>query len=225
MRNSLKTLGIKMNILKIFFSTIIKLLFTLLFVTLLYFFIASLLTFFPTKPNSTKAPKSKTIYLLYSQMHSDIVFNVQDINLTDLKEFNSKKRGYLAFGWGDKETYLNTPTWDDLKISTALKALFINTPSIMHVQYYKDIHIYQDIKTIRLTKEQFRRVINHIYASFKSPKKIYRGYGEDDYFYSSERDYNLFNTCNSWTGEMLREANVSMSIWTPLSQNIIKVLP
>jgi len=214
-----------MNILKKFFSTIVKLLLTLLFITLLYFSIAYLLTFFPTKSSSTKEPKSKTIYLLYSQIHSDIVFKIQDLNLTYLKEFNSKKRGYIAFGWGDKETYLNTPTWDDLKISTALKALFINTPSIMHVQYYKNIHIYQDVKMIQLTKEQFKEVKNNIYASFKSPKKIYRGYGEDDYFYSSKRYYNLFNTCNSWTGEILREANVSMSIWTPLSQNIINVLP
>jgi len=35
-----------------------------------------------------------------------------------------KKGDWLAFGWGDKGFYLNTPTWADLKFSTAVKAAF-----------------------------------------------------------------------------------------------------
>ncbi|HOB24230.1 MAG TPA: DUF2459 domain-containing protein, partial [Kaistella sp.] len=31
---------------------------------------------------------------------------------------------YLAIGWGDKGFYLDTPTWADLKFSTAFKAAF-----------------------------------------------------------------------------------------------------
>lgn len=31
---------------------------------------------------------------------------------------------YIAFGWGDKGFYLDTPTWADLKFSTAFKAAF-----------------------------------------------------------------------------------------------------
>ncbi|RUM71342.1 MAG: hypothetical protein DSZ07_00665, partial [Sulfurovum sp.] len=53
----------------------------------------------------------------------------------------------------------------------------------------------------------------------------YQGYGRDDLFYPSIYKYNLFNTCNTWTGDQLREANVSISYWTPLSSNIIDSLP
>ena len=47
---------------------------------------------------------------------------------------------YVAFGWGDRGFYLETPTWDDLKYSTVLKALFWHSPAVMHVSFYKNTY-------------------------------------------------------------------------------------
>ena len=42
---------------------------------------------------------------------------------------------YLAFGWGDKGFYLDTPEWSDLKASTAFKAAFALGNSAMHTTF------------------------------------------------------------------------------------------
>jgi uncharacterized protein (TIGR02117 family) len=193
----------------------------------LYFTTAFLLTLFPTKPKNSN--QNQIIYLIYNDMHSDIVLELNATN-TDWKKYLSPllqyKNGYLSFGWGDKETYINTPTWNELSISTTLKALFVNTPSLMHVSHISDINDYQAIKKIHISKEQLTALEKNILKSFDlNADKNYKAYSHDDLFYPSNYKYNLFNTCNTWTGETLREANISMSYWTPLSQNVIDSLP
>ena len=201
------------------------LIFILLVITL-YFAIAFLLTFFPTKPKNLN--QNQTIYLLYNNMHSDIVLELN--NTTEdwrrhLSPLINNKNGYLSFGWGDKETYINTPTWDELSILTTVKARFINTPSFMHVSHISDINRYQKIKKLKISKEQLSKLEKNILKSFNlNTYKNYKAYTHNDLFYPSNYKYNLFYTCNTWTGETLREANISMSYWTPLSKNVIDSL-
>ena len=209
---------------------ILKFLLFITFITILYFLTAYLLVFLPTTKEEKEQKRDEEIYILYDTMHSDIVLNIKSINnkkLTiELRSLINKREGYLAFGWGDKETYLNTPTWNDIKISTSLKALFINTHSLMHISFYKDINRFRHIKNIKLSKKGKEKLENSILKSFNlETNERYQGYGRDDFFYPSVYKYNLFNTCNTWTGDRLREANVSMSYWTPLSSNIIDSLP
>ena len=167
--------------------------------------------------------QENTIHLLYSTIHSDIVFNIKDINLSRFPEFKQKK-GYLAFGWGDKETYLSTPNIDDIKLSTSLKALFINTPSLMHVSYIHNILRYRDIKKIKLSDTQKEHLKVSIMQSFSVKKTSYKGYDKEDFFYTAKAKYNLVNTCNTWTGDQLRESNVSMAYWTPFVWSVTNSL-
>lgn len=213
-------------------SHLFKKAFTMLLLLLssvpLYIIIAFSLTFFPANTNNL-TNKNKSVYILYDEMHSDIVFNIKDLSQPWAqllpKLLKEKKEGYIAFGWGDKETYLHTPTWNDLKTSTALQALFTNTPSLMHVSYYRHLHHFKNLKKIALSKEQQRRLEANIIKSFDFKGKYYRGYRDNDLFYTSPYIYNLFNTCNTWTGDTLRDANITVSYWTPFSQNIIHSLP
>ena len=212
------------------FFKLIKIIFTLLLLILipiiLYISTAFLFARFPTQHNVTK--NKERVYIIYDEAHSDLAFNLETLSEEWIKNIpivKNKKRGYIAFGWGDKETYLNTPTWDKLKLSTALKALFINTPSLMHVSYYHDIRYYRGVKAIKIDKNQSKKIKETILKSFNFDKTSHKGYGRNDIFYASDYSYNLFHTCNTWTGDTLRDANVSMSYWTPFSQNIIKSLP
>jgi len=209
---------------------ILKFLLFIIFITTLYFLTAYSLTFLLSTKGENKKKKDQTIYILYDSMHSDIVLEIKSINNKKLKtkpvSFSRDREGYLSFGWGDKETYLNTPTWNDIQLSTSLKALFINTPSLMHVTFYKNIHRFKNIKTIKLSQKGKEVLESSILKSFNlESNNSYKGYGKDDFFYPSIYNYNLFNTCNTWTGDRLREANVSMSYWTPLSSTVIDSLP
>ena len=163
-------------------------------------------------------------------MHSDIVINIEESKYDWQKLLprllENKTRGYLAFGWGDSETYLNTPTWSDLKTSTALKALFINTPSLVHVAYYRRVDRFRYIKSIKVSLSQKDEIERKILESF-GDKIVFkeRGDGYNNIFYNSPYKYNLIKTCNTWTGDILRESNVTMSYWTPFSLNVIDALP
>lgn len=208
---------------KLFFAFLL-----LLSAICLYFFTAFCLTFFPANRNVFNLDKNQTIYLLYDKMHTDIVFDLTSTtqpwaNL--MPTLIPRQRGYIAFGWGDKETYLGRTTWDELKTTTALKALFLNTPSLMHVSYYYRIDYFKNLKTIHLSKEQQIVLEKAILKSFDFNKKSYKGYWSHDLFYSSPYQYNLCHTCNTWTGDRLRDANITISYWTPLSQNLLLSLP
>ena len=201
-------------------------------VSILFFYtvLAYLFMLFPSNGSTTDKPKEQKIYILYDSMHTDIVLNLEsskiDWNRLLPEVVQGRKKGYLGFGWGDKETYLNTPTWDDLKYSTALKALFLNTLSLLHVGYYRDIHRYQEVKEVALTQKQFEALEQGLKREFsKKPHYESKGFGSDDSFYTSNRAYNAIKTCNSWSGDRLREANISMSYWTPFSFNVLGSLP
>ena len=196
----------------------------------LYVLLAYTLMFFPSKGSQTNSPKEQKIYILYDSMHTDIVLNLESSKIGWNKllpeVIQERKKGYIGFGWGDKETYLNTPTWDDLKISTALKALFLNTPSLLHVGYYRDIHRYQELKEVSLTQKQFDTLEQNLKREFdKKPQYEAKGFSRDDAFYASNRSYNAIDTCNTWSGDRIRESNIRMSYWTPFSFNVVGVLP
>lgn len=210
------------------FQRLFSLLLLLLGSIFLYLFTAFCFMFFPAHTSSTNVNKDKTIYILYDEMHSDIVLNLKDTTQPWEDLFPTlirEKKGFIAFGWGDKETYLNTPTWDKLKLSTALKALFINSPSLVHVSYYPHLKHFQNLKRVALTKAQQRALEASIFKSFNFKGETYKGHRFNDLFHSSSYTYNLLNTCNTWTGETLRDANISVSYWTPFSQNLIGSLP
>ena len=210
-----------------------KLKFILIFVTLLltpillFFIVAHTLTFFPDQQKKS-LKNVEEVYILYNEMHSDIVLKIDDLDRAfkeHLKDVVQNREGYLAFGWGDRETYLNTPTWDDMKLSTTFNALFVNTPSVLHVHFYKEVKRFKNLKTVWLSKGQKELLITTVLKSFDMSEGSHKGYGKNDFFYPSVYRYNLFNTCNTWTGDRLRDANISVSYWTPLSYQVIDSLP
>ena len=220
-----------MRIKPVIFLKFTKKVFTtlILFLTLtaLYISTAFILSLFPSNYKST-INKEEKVYIIYDNVHSDIAFNLEEISdewIKNLPLVKNKKEGYIAFGWGDKETYLNTPTWSEIKISTSFNALFINTPSLMHITYYPNIKYFIGVKSIEVSKNQKKKIKESILKSFNFKEKVHKGYSYNDLFYTSPYKYNLINTCNTWTGDILRESNITMSYWTPFSNNVINSLP
>lgn len=139
----------------------------------------------------------------------------------------SRAGNYLAFGYGNREFYLNTPAWKDLTARRALGAAFGNGPSLIHAYHERDPQSDQDRRPVVLSRDQYRRLSAFILASFDRDKTgrtiplIGRGYGADDVFYEARGGYNLFYTCNEWTGSALRAAGVRIGLWTPFSQSVM----
>ena len=134
---------------------------------------------------------------------------------------------YVAFGYGNREFYLNTPTWADLSLKTAFAAAVGGGPSLMHVDHAPLPVADEYHRPMVLGRDQYRRLVGYIADSFqldadgRSMPLLGRGYGGSDAFYESRRAYNFVRTCNEWTGEALRTAGVRMGVWTPLAQSIM----
>src|SRR5687767_14278878 len=97
-----------------------------------------LLGFVPINNDYLPPPKDDrvTLFVRTNEVHTDIVMPVVHeelgIDWRDVfppKHFraNVRQDKYVAVGWGNRGFFVETPTWADLKISTAATALF--TPS------------------------------------------------------------------------------------------------
>lgn len=81
------------------------------------------------RANSTHTDQGNIdIFLLSNGVHTDIAMPLHNkefdwrtiVSPTDTRK--ATPADYVAFGWGDHGFYLETPTWADLTVPTALKA-------------------------------------------------------------------------------------------------------
>jgi uncharacterized protein (TIGR02117 family) len=209
--------------------------FTFLGLILLYIFIALQLTIFPANEDYEPPTSGIAIYIVSNNVHTDFVLPVytpqkdweKNFPFTDFSYADSACK-YISFGWGDKEFYLNTPTWSDFKSDIAIKALFFSSASLMHITYLKNIPIESDLsKKILITKEQYRILINYLDHSFIKDKK--GGYvlikvpfrSSNENYYESGENYNFINTCNNWTNQGIKLMGIKTATWAPFDRSIL----
>lgn len=194
--------------------------------------------FFPqqaTLPH--QKPLNATISLTHDFAHVNFLIDLTTSTLDWqdlLPNLIPENKGHLLIGWGEKQVYMTTPTWADLRASVAISALMINTPSIMHV-HYLPYHPNQQLHVtpLLLSDASVATIEQQIVNSFatgankqnNTPQLLSPGYGANDQFYYAEGSYNLFSTCNTWVGNILHKAGISVSRWTPFSYNVIYSIP
>lgn len=178
--------------------------------------------------------KDVTIYIKTNGVHTDIVVPVkndqmdwsQDIRFENTVSKDSVEK-FVAFGWGDKGFYLETPTWGDLTFKTAFKAAFALSTAAIHATFYKEMNEGKDCIKINISKQQYQRLIAYITRSLKrdsTGKVIYiqtnAVYGKDDAFYDAGGSYSLFHTCNTWSNNALKKCGQKACLWTPFDTGI-----
>lgn len=195
----------------------------------LLLYVISVLLISRISVNSDVSQQSEEIeiFILSNGVHADIVVPVksQVIDWSENVKFQHTKAGdtvakYLAFGWGDKGFYLSTPTWADLKFSTAFNAASGLSTAAMHCTFYRKMEEGAQCKKINISKEQYQMLVAFIQNSFQQKNdqiiKIETDavYGNHDVFYEAKGSYNLFYTCNTWTNNALKAASQKASLWT-----------
>ncbi|GAL87754.1 hypothetical protein MYP_4985 [Sporocytophaga myxococcoides] len=204
-------------------------------ILILYFITALLCTIIPVNNSFTEDEKGVQIFIRSNGVHTDIVVPVKDSvkdwsqELSGLQLYHDNQIKYVAFGWGDKGFYLHTPTWADLKVSTALKAAFWLSTSAMHVTYYPyKPGTDEYTRSIYISSDQYRELVNYIKESFRlnSDGKIEvinccKYSGLDNEFYEGKGVYSLIKTCNTWTNTGLKEAGVKTALWAPFEWSVM----
>lgn len=174
------------------------------------------------------------IFILSNGVHTDIVLPVKNIHCDWRKDIpceNTMSKDstaeWLAFGWGNKGFYLETPTWADLKFSTAFKAAFGLSSSAIHATYYHQMKQNDNCKSITIRPSQYKILEQFIKLSFKYDKlgqtshiRTNANYCNMDAFYEAKGSYSLFNTCNTWANTVLKKAGLRACLWTPFDKGI-----
>lgn len=172
------------------------------------------------------------IHIITNGVHTDIVVPVVN-NQMDWRTqvqyagIADESYKYLAMGWGDKGFYLETPTWAELKVSTAFNAAFGFNTTAIHTTFYKTMNVGESCKKMILSKEQYSRLIEYITTSFKTDETNHFmlvntdvTYGTTDAFYEAKGTYNIFQTCNTWANNALDACGQTCCYWTPMDKGI-----
>lgn len=219
--------------LKLFLRYTKRLIVAIIAFVVIYAIFVFILSYIPVNTNTLQS-NDVVIYVRSNGVHTDVVVPVKNgikdwtneilYNQTKAKDSTAN---YIAFGWGDKGFYLETPEWSDLKASTAAKAAFYLGTSAMHTRFYKSVQEGEDCVKLTLSNQDYKALVKYIEESFlydQNNKVIWianKSYGQHDAFYEGQGRYSLFYTCNTWTNNALKAANQRTSLWTPLDKAIL----
>jgi len=213
---------------------IIKALGIIVGIVVLYIALGYFLPFIEVSAKDDGKKKEIPVYIYTNGVHTDIVMPVKN----DLQDWSTKipfgntkskstDYNYVGVGWGDKGFYLDTPTWADLKFSTAFKAAFWLSESAMHCTFYKTMKEGDDCKKIMISRDQYKKLVDFVDAKFdKDQNGNYNliptnaVYGNDDAFYDAQGKYSFLNTCNTWANDALKAADQKAAFWTPSDYGI-----
>ena len=200
----------------------------------LYLGVASALMLWPTAAPREPHPPTVEAYVMSNGVHTDYVFPLQSPNLDWSQTFLlSHARAappdaeFIAIGWGDREFYLNTPTWADLTAARAFGALRGGNRALLHITWLRRADLRGSVRRLPLTAPQYAALASHVRAVLPNGQAVPIAgahYDRNDAFYEAEGSYNLFETCNTWTGRGLREAGVPMGRWTPFDFTVLRHL-
>ncbi|GGB65387.1 hypothetical protein GCM10007424_01650 [Flavobacterium suaedae] len=209
--------------------------FILAFIAVITVYILATFIFSIIPVNSNIANQGDiTVYINSNGVHTDIVVPVKN-NIKDWTTVipfshtiaNDSLAQYVAFGWGDRAFYLETPQWSDLKASTAFNAAFHLGTSAMHTRFYRTLQEDEECIKLKISKSNYKKLVTYIdnsfaYSESKQVKWIAnRSYNNYDAFYEAKGKYSLFYTCNTWTNNALKAANQKAALWTLYDKGIL----
>ena len=222
----MKTLKKSLNLFK-------KLLLSIVAFLIIYVSSAFLLSKITVNSDAENQPKEIAIYIKTNGVHTDLVLPIK----SEIKDWSQQIKfentiskdttaTFIAFGWGDKGFYLDTPEWSDLKAKTAFNAAFGLGNTAIHSTFYKNLKENNDCVKVLISKENYKKLTTYIENSFDLDESnnimsiSATTYGKNDSFYEAKGSYSLFHTCNSWANNGLKAANQKAAFWTVTDSGI-----
>lgn len=204
---------------------------TFLSALVLYVLIVIMGAMIPT--GGDEQEKEVQIYIQSNGVHTDVVVPFKNdlkdwSGLIDTSDFKmNRNASYIAFGWGDKGFFLDTPTWAELKASTALNAIFLPSPCAMHVELKSTEPVVTDrVREAQISSKNYLKLVEYIVNSFdleSNRPQLIEGtsYWGNDRFYEANSNYHMFNTCNSWTNGAIKSAGLRTAAFAAFPNTIM----
>ena len=114
------------------------------------------------------ADETVTILIGNNGIHTEIVMPVATRTIDwrgvfPLKDIGAPDAGYthVAVSWGERSFFLETPTWADLNLFTAIGALG-GGEGLLHAAYYVRPAPSHDFRELRITRAEYRALTEQI---------------------------------------------------------------
>ena len=190
----------------------------------LYWCVAVVAMLIPVNRNFSQTTDGIENFLYSNGVHVDLAVPVAN-SLKDWRTEGLPLRPdtrYVAFGWGERNFFLNTPTWSDFRLTAGMGALLWR-PTLMHVTEWT--HPRGDAIRLTISDWQYARLVAGIRSGFADGATQIlpgRGYGKQDNFYVGSGHYSIFMTCNQWTNRVLADAGIRAALWSPLPLGVLR---
>jgi uncharacterized protein (TIGR02117 family) len=184
-------------------------------------------------------PQADCTYPIYissvNQFHAELIFPVTNAAYDWRSHLNLKEMGtdadtyrYLSFGWGDRDFFLK----GSFDLVSIFDALFLPSSTVIHVWGHSDLQHFSsafEVKQIWLSRAQYLRLVDFINKGFQQtqtgkPHYVRYGLYRNSAFYDAVGNYSILRTCNIWTAEGLRKADVNTPLWAALAPAIMHQL-
>jgi uncharacterized protein (TIGR02117 family) len=144
----------------------------------------------------------------------------------------SRDYRYLQFGWGDRIFYIETPSWDQVRPSNALRALFYwQNESALFLKGYPALpqSPNEQMQCVKLSADDYLALMRFMQNTFElgdrgQPQRLASGQDQASGFFAANGHYSILNTCNTWTANGLRAANVNTPVWSGLARPVMQQL-
>lgn len=199
-----------------------------------YLLLAAMLGLWPVNRDFQSSADGVDIYVASNGVHTDLILPraAQDVDWRQrLPQPLLHTQAYLAFGWGERRFYLETPTWQDLRVSTALRALSGLNETVLHVEAIAQPTPGANTRHLRISVRQYHDLVSYINAHLAADAHgavIAIGgahYNDHDHFFEARGRYSLFVTCNEWTRRALTSAGIRGPLWSPFDWALLYQLP
>lgn len=207
----------------------LKLLFRWAFFGFICYVVVLVIGLIPVNNSFVPADDGIEVFLTSNAVHADIIVP----KTTEVVDWAAKFQGaefsrdisdatHVAFGWGDRGFFLETQTWDDLKLSVAANALLMPSESCLHVSFVGPVFYYPNAASVKISPAQYQSLVDHIDRTFvvgDSGSYVQipgYAYSDRDAFFRGKGRYHLLNTCNSWVGRGLKSAGVRAPWFSPM---------
>jgi len=208
---------------RIYLKRLLRLVGSILGAYLAAAFIFSALTV-SAKPHD--CAKLQPIYIQHSAIHANLVIPTSSLSKRFHENIKLPVRSeFITVGVGDRNVYINSPNFGDIKLGHALKAVFWPTKRVLHAAPYNEVGT--DWIRLNLCPEQLAAIETYMLSSLSHGEdglsQIVEGatYWGADRFYEADGHYSAFNSCNNWVNGAMKTAGLKAPLWSPFSQGII----
>jgi uncharacterized protein (TIGR02117 family) len=194
----------------------------------LYLLAALVLGLVPMHAQFRQSAAGVTIFVRSNGVHVDLALPVRSDDVDWRLEFPSRHftgpiedHGYIGFGWGDRDFYLQTRTWADVRVGAAASAFLGLKSTVLHVQYMDPRWFAGERMAVVITQEQYARLAAYIYRSLRRDETgsviaiANARYDGLDAFFEARGSYSAVLTCNEWVRRGLSAAGVRTAWWAP----------